>query len=156
MEEHNNNISYSKIYKLLVHGEDDLRGHIAYSVYKQHKTEEITRLTIRYNRPPTSEELDWFMKNAESENQLRFYNERAVSILHNFLDETVTEQIDETRNKIMSEYIDETKLLRPKGFWYGVLQGVVASFIFVAGGILLLFATGGWTRIGQALIELAK
>lgn len=148
---------YSKVYKLLVHGEDDLPGQIAYCIYKQHKIEEITRFTLKNKRQPTNEELNTFMENAESENQLRFYNDRAMLILKKFLDETIADEVEKTRSKLKAKFDAEAKeLLRPKGFMYGVLQSVFASFIFFAGGILLLLATGGWTRIGQALIELAR
>ena len=151
---------YSTVYKLLVHGEDDLVGQIAYAIYKQQKIEKITRFTTQNKRPPTDEELASFMENAESENQLRFYNDRAVSILKDFLEKSLTSEVDEVNSQLKAEYdakIQELlKDLKPKGFMYGVLQGVFASFIFFAAGILLLLATGGWTRIGQALIQLAQ
>ena len=90
-EEH----SYSKVYKLLVNGEDDLVGQIAYAIYKQQKIEKITRFTTQNKRPPSDEELSSFMENAESETQRRFYNERAVSILKEFLEQSLTAEVDE-------------------------------------------------------------
>ena len=152
--------SCSKVYKLLVHRDDDLVGQIAYAIYKQQKIEKITRFTTQNNRPPSDDELTSFMENAESETQLRFYNDRAVSILKDFLEQSLTTEIDEIKAQLKDEY--DTKIneilvsLRPKGFMYGVWQGVFASFIFFAAGILLLLATGGWARIGQALIQLAQ
>ena len=152
--------SYSKVYNLLVQGEDDLVGQLAYAIYKQQKIEKITRFTVQNKRPPSDEELASFMDNAESETQLRFYNDRAVSILKDFLEQSLTAEVDEINNQLKSDYDAKIKELltdlRPKGFMYGVLQGVFASFIFFAAGILLLLATGGWTRIGQALIQLAQ
>ena len=151
---------YSKVYSLLVHGEDDLVGHIAYAVYKQQKIEKITRFTTQNNRPPTDEELASFMENAESGNQLRFYQDRAVSILKDFLEQSLAAKVEEINSQRKAEYdakiSDLLASLRPKGFMYGVWQGVFASFIFFAAGILLLLATGGWARIGQALIQLAQ
>lgn len=158
--ETNKEHSYSGVYRLLVHGEDDLVGQIAYAVYKQHKIEKITRFTTRNKRLPTDEDLASFMENAQSENQLRFYNERAVSILKDFLEQSLSGEVDTITAQTKAEY--DTKLdklltdLRPKGFMYGVLQSVFASFIFFAAGILLLLATGGWARIGQALMQLAQ
>ena len=68
------------------------------------------------------------MENAESENQLRFYNDRAVSILKDFLEKSLTSEIDEVNFQLKAEYdakIQELlKDLKPKGFMYGVLQGV--------------------------------
>lgn len=100
------------------------------------------------------------MENAESENQLRFYNDRAVSILKDFLEQSLLAEVEEINCKYKAEYDakirDLLASLRPKGFMYGVWQGVFASFIFFAAGIFLLLATGGWARIGQALIQLAQ
>ena len=152
--------SYSKVYRLLVHGEDDLAGQIAYAIYKQQKIDTIARFMTKNKRPPTDEELAPFMENAETENQLRFYKERATSIQKDFLERTLTAEIDEINANLKAEYdakIDALLAeLRPKGFMYGVWQGVFASFIFFAAGILLLLATGGWGRIGKALIQLAQ
>ena len=138
---------YSTVYKLLVHGEDDLVGQIAYAIYKQQKIEKITRFTTQNKRPPTDEDLASFMENAESENQLRFYNDRAVSILKDFLEKSLTSEVDEVNSQLKAEYdanIHELlRDLKPKDFMYGVWQGVFASFLFFAGGILLLLATGG-------------
>ena len=72
---------YSTVYKLLVHGEDDLVGQIAYAVYKQQKIEKITRFTTQNKRPLADEELASFMENAESENQLRFYCVSIMTVL---------------------------------------------------------------------------
>lgn len=152
--------SYSRVYKLLVHGEDDLAGQIAYAIYKQQKIEKISRFTTKNKRPPTDEELASFMENAESDTQLRFYNDRAVSILKDFLEQSLAAEVEEMNKQLKAEYDakinDLLASLRPKGFMYGVWQSVFASFIFFAAGILLLFSTGGWARIGQALIQLAK
>ncbi len=152
--------SYSKVYKLLVHGEDDLVGQIAYAIYKQQKIEKITRFMTQNERPPRDDELASFMDNAESEIQLRFYQERALSILKDFLEQSLAAEVDEIVGQIKTEHenkINEILVsLRPKGFMYGVWQGVFASFIFFAAGILLLLATGGWARIGQALMQLAQ
>ena len=139
-----------------MHGEDDLIGQIAYAIYKQHKIDKITRFTTQNKRPPSNEELASFMENAESENQLRFYNDRAVNILKDFLEQSLADKVDEINVQLKVEYdgkIDNLLAdLKPKGFMYGVWQGVFASFIFFAAGILLLLATGGWARIGQALM----
>lgn len=162
VEVNNNSVqhSYSRVYSLLVHGEDDLVGQVAYAIYKQHKIEKIARFSTTKKRLPSDEELSSFMENAESENQLRFYNDRAMNILKDFLEKSLANTVDEIDAQTKAEYdarINELlKELKPKGFMYGVLQGVLASLLFFAGGIFLLLATGGWARIGQALIQLAQ
>ena len=163
LAEMNNNSeqhSYSRVYSLLVNGEDVLVGQIAYAIYKQQKIEKITRFTTQNKRPPADEELSSFMENAESENQQRFYQDRAVSILKDFLEQSLTDEIDSINTQLKAEYDGKIEKLladlRPKGFMYGVWQGVIASFIFFALGILLLLSTGGWARIGQALTQLAQ
>ncbi|MBQ7560766.1 MAG: hypothetical protein IJS99_02870 [Synergistaceae bacterium] len=72
--------SYSRVYKLLVHGEDDLAGQIAYSIYKNHKIDKITRFAAQNKRLPNNEELTSFMDNAESDEQFspRLYSLQGV------------------------------------------------------------------------------
>ena len=131
--------SYSGVYGLLVHGEDDLVEQIAYAIYKQHKIEKITRFTTQNKRPPTDEELASFMENAASENQLHFYNDRAVNILQDFLAKSLTDEVEDITAQAKADYDDEVRKLwadlRLKGFMYGVLQSVVGSFLFVLAGL---------------------
>lgn len=86
--------SFNYIYEKLVKDENDILGHIAYSVYKNQKLATLE-----------------------------------------------------------SEFIRSHKT---RSFMYGVMQGIVASFIFVLAGFVLLMTTGGWARIGKALVEIAK
>lgn len=139
---------YSKVYSLLVHGEDDLAGQIAYALYKQHKIEEIARFTAKNKRPPTDEELESFLAMAESENQLRYYNDRALAILQSFLDHSVTSDIEEVRKQLKAEYnarIDEILAsIQPKGFMsaYGRAYLLHLYFLQPAFFFYLLQAAG--------------
>ena len=157
---------FSQMYQLLVEGEDDILGHIAYSVYKQHKMDKIRRFVDKEGRSPTDEDLASFMENAESENQCRFYKERALSLAREFLNISLSETVNKIEKDLKDRYdASEQELSRDysrrlkdsiHGYWYGVGQSLLASFLFVAGGILFLFATGGWARIGRALVELSN
>lgn len=151
---------YNRVYELLVKDEDDLTGQIAYAIYKQHKTEKVKRFIAANGRPPEKVDLEDFIENAASPNQLRFYRERAVSLVQGFLQRSIAEHVQEIDNRLKENYdqkiADILRRIEPRGFMYGVWQSVFASFIFFAAGILLLLATGGWGRIGKALIELGK
>lgn len=151
---------FNKIYGLLVHGEDDLVGQIAYAIYKQQKVEKIQRFISTNGRTPTKKDLTSFLENAASENQCRFYKDRAVVILQDFLKLSLEENLHEIEDHLKEDYDlqirDILRRTEAKSFMYGVWQSVFASFIFFAAGILLLLATGGWTRIGKALIQLAQ
>ena len=152
--------NYNRIYELLVSGENDLVGQIAYAVYKQQKIDKIKRFIENNGRIPEKSDLSSFTENAASEKQLGFYKEHALSILREFLEYTLDDQVNEIEAQKKADYDKRINDIlnrgTPKGFMYGVWLGVFASFIFFAAGILLLLATGGWARIGKALIQLAQ
>lgn len=116
--------SYSKVYRLLVHSEDDITGQVAYCIYKRHKAEFISDFMTEHKRPPSDKELLPFMHSAESENQLRLYNELATKLSSNFLIRSLAVDVDKINRELKADYdakID--KILhdsKPKDFMYGV------------------------------------
>lgn len=166
-----NNRKFSKMYQMLVDGENDILGHIAYSVYKQQKMDKIERLVEVNKRIVTEEDLASFMNDAESDIQRRFYQDRAVSLAQAFLNRSLSEQVNKIEDQLRRHYDDQVEELRrdyngqlehitrnlpSRGYMYGVGQSLLASFIFVAAGIILLISTGGWTGVAEILAKLAK
>jgi hypothetical protein len=138
------------IYGNLVEDENDMLGHIAYSLYKKQKIEFIKdKERENGGQPPTDQQLKDFQEIAGSTSQLDLYRTKAVDLVQVFLETVLNEDLEDQRRDFLKKY-------STPGFWAGVWQGVVASFIFVALGILLLSGTGGWTRIGNFIMNLAK
>lgn len=153
-------MNINRMYERLVQGEDDIVGHIAYSIYKSHKIKWIKQFYEKNGHAPDTEEMAPFVAIAESEEQCQFYAEHATTIAQNFLHRTLSEYSNENDRLNKEQYelrLEEvTHKIMPRTFMYGVWQSVFASFIFFAAGILLLLATGGWARIGKTLIQLAQ
>lgn len=146
--------SFNYIYEKLVKDENDILGHIAYSVYKNQKLATIAgKKKENGGSDVTDEDLAPFLELSQSESQMSFYKDRATALAQQFLNEGIGEELEMEKRKLESEFIRSHKT---RGFMYGVMQGIVASFIFVLAGFVLLMATGGWARIGKALVEIAK
>lgn len=148
------NKQFNFIYDKLVKGENDILGHIAYSIYKNQKREEIAKIKLKNGgKDVTDDDLVPFVELSQRDSQVRFYKDRATMLAQLFLDEAVAQDLEEARRRQEAEFIRNHK---DHGFMYGVWQGVAASVIFVLAGFAFLMATGGWARIGKALIEIAK
>lgn len=146
--------SFNFIYEKLVKDENDILGHIAYSVYKSQKLAVIADMKkTKAGGDVTDDDLAPFLEMSQSKEQMGFYRDRATVLAQRFLDEGIGEELEMEKRKLESEFI---RSHRTRGFMYGVWQGVFASFIFVTAGFILLMATGGWARIGKALAEIAK
>lgn len=146
--------SFNYIYEKLVKDENDILGHIAYSVYKSQKLTRIAEMKkASGGNDVTDEDMAPFLEMSQSKVRMGFYLDRATTLAQQFLDEGIGEELEMEKKKLESEFIQSH---RTRCFMYGVMQGVVASFIFVLAGFALLMATGGWARIGKALIEIAK
>ncbi|EFC90372.1 conserved hypothetical protein [Dethiosulfovibrio peptidovorans DSM 11002] len=145
---------FNFIYDKLVKDENDILGHIAYSIYKNQKREEIAKIKSKNGGADvTDEDLAPFVDLSQSNSQVGFYKDKATALAQLFLDEVVGQELEEAKRKQEADFIRNHKA---HGFMYGVWQGVAASVIFVLAGFAFLMATGGWARIGKALIEIAK
>lgn len=150
--------TYSYIYSKLVENEDDILGHIAYSIYKSHKIAEIERICLEKKVNYVSDaDLEPFIQMAQSERQIKFYREHADVLANAFLDSTIKESIEMRQQELESEYRGRyEKLLedcKAKPWHYGVVQGVVSSFLFLVIGYILLLATGSWDKLVAPFIR---
>lgn len=144
--------TYSYIYSKLVKNESDILGHIAYSIYKSHKIAEIERLCAEKRVDSVADEdIEPFIKIAQTERQIQFYREHADALANAFLDSILSEALELRRQELESEYKEKyEKLLkscksRP---WYAdVGIGILSSFLFLVIGYLLLVGTGSWDKL---------
>lgn len=135
---------YNFIYKKLVDNESDIIGIVAYSLYKTDKISFIEDFKKKNNgQEPTEEEFRPFHDNACMDSNIERYKMQATNILQGFLDDTlssISKQLENnfinTHKKIIEDVVKEMK---PKGFWYGVKQSIVASAIFLVVMSALLF-----------------
>lgn len=148
------NKQFNFIYDKLVKGEDDVLGHIAYSIYKTHKREQITKMKSKNGGADvTDEDLAPFVELSQSNRQVGFYRNTATELARQFLYEAVGQELEEAKRKQEEDFIRNHK---EHGFVYGVLQGFAASVLFVFVGFIFLIYKGGAAMVGKALIEIAK
>ena len=141
--------TYNFIYSKLVSGENDVLGAIAYSVYKRQKIETIKECERKLGRPPSEEDLQHFKDFSNSPSQIKFYQDQSFSLAQLFIDETFTEEIEQ---EISRRVRQEMAAMKPS-FWYGVLQGLTASFLFVLAVGVLFFFTLSYNQGFEGAVE---
>ena len=91
-----------------------------------------------------SDDLKEFVAISQTDEQLQFYRERATQLANSFLDRSMKEELNADRERLERDFLRDYK---NHGFWYGVWQSIVASFLFLVIGYLLLVATGSWDKL---------
>ncbi len=129
---------YNFIYSKLVEGNNDVVGHIAYSLYKSDKIKFIDGFKKENNREPDETELKTFHSISNQQDSIDRYRLAAANILRDFMNNTLQESIQnierecyENHAQILSKIVEPLRpAKRSTIFWHGVLQGVVGAFIF--------------------------
>lgn len=131
--------SYNYIYKELVEGQNDIVGHIAYSLYKADKIKFIEKFKADHRGiDPTEADLKPFHDASCLEGALERYKLTAMSILQQFLDyslEESTKQIEENcvnnHKQMLTEVVSGLKPMGGgKQFLFGMSQSIVGAFAF--------------------------
>ena len=123
-------VKHSGIYERMVSDEHDFLGQAAYSIYKARKREFIIRKQAELGTARVPEELVNEFVEAQSDYTSSYGNE-----------------IAKEKERIAHEYREKYEKLAESvkpSFWYGVLQGVVSSFLFVLAGYIILKMNGSW------------
>ncbi|MDE6651457.1 MAG: hypothetical protein K2K08_03510, partial [Paramuribaculum sp.] len=129
---------YRFIYTKLERNDAYLVGHIAYAIYKSEKIKYIEQLKAGSTDDVEEDDLKPFHDICSSVDNIAKYRFMASHILRSFLDNTLTESIQnmereciENHSQILSDIIEP---LKPKRkwilFWHGVIQSVAGAFIF--------------------------
>lgn len=131
--------NYNFIYRQLVDDDNDILGIIAYSLYKRQKIEFIENFKKKYGQEPQEADFKSFNEFSSSDLQLNSYINEASALAKTFLDSSLAEEAAVLDKQYSDESTAKIKAAKPS-FWFGVWQGVVASFIFVIlVGILVFF-----------------
>lgn len=138
---------YNFIYKQIVESEDDIIGHIAYSLYKSNKIEFIEQFKEEHEgREPEDADFETFHRTTCLERSVKGYKEMANGILQRFMTVALEEQVNHIEEKSLRAHEkmikDAVEPLKPKkGFWayiFGASQSVVGAIMFA----LILGITG--------------
>lgn len=129
----------------LVKSENDIVGHIAYSLYKKHKAEFISSSSGN----PTGEELIAFKKSCQTEAAIELYRAKAVEILMEFSESMIREHAKEIEDNITQNHISVLKGvvedLKPKEtpkritYFHAIMQSIISAIVIAIGYSILVF-----------------
>ncbi len=119
---------YNEIYSALVKHDDDIRGLIAYSIYKREKHAWIKNFKEKYKMQPTDQEIEKFLVHYD-ERKIHELFAMADGALNNFAGE-YTQKISDNLNE---EYKRQLEILNqhyvPKKWIYRIWDEMLISFI---------------------------
>lgn len=124
---------YNVIYDKLVSAEDDVLGLIAYSIYKKHKIEYITKIKENEHREPTDDEFNSFYAASTTESQLAKYRSQAETMLSEVVGNIAKEELKCYEDEMLRNYKKEIASCLPSNwrtFGISILSGVVSTFLF--------------------------
>jgi len=133
------------IFTKLVDDKNDIRGHIAYAIYKFEKVSHIEQFIKENHREPTAEEKEGFRASCCNPSRLEEYKERANIILNTFSNEVLrgaVNQIESDYIKDMDSHLDSVvrsaQHTLSKQYLHGILQSMIGTFLmaFVVWGIV--------------------
>lgn len=130
--------TYNFIYNKLVEDQNDVVGHIAYSLYKAEKVEFIESFKKDHgNNDPTESDLEPFHRSTCLKGSIERYRLTASNILgatlNNVLEETIQDiekQCRDDHKQMITEVVSPLKSNPWKQFFSGTAQSVVGAFAF--------------------------
>ena len=149
-------IRHSGVYERLVSDDHDFLGQAAYSIYKARKREFIINKQMELGTSKVPEEIVNEFVSAQTEYTLDIYRGQAEDLFREFLNSSYGDEIDREKQRIEREHNEKYEKLADAvkpSFWYGVLQGVVASFLFVLAGYIILKMNGSWDILLNNLLK---
>lgn len=139
---------YNFIYSKLVQHEQDIAGHIAYSIYKAEKVSYIEKFKKENGgKEPTEEDLKPFNDITCTDMRLLQYRKIGDDSLDTFVENVVGEHLEKFEQDCLENHLSLiSKSLEPlkapslkKQYMHGVFQSVVGAFIFMLLMCVLLF-----------------
>ena len=149
-------VKHSGVYERLVADEHDFLGNAAYSIYKTRKREFIIRKQIELGTSSIPEDVVNEFVNDQTDYTLKLYRNQAEDLFREFLNSSYGDEIAEEKQRLSREYMESYRKLADSAkpsFWYGVLQGITASFLFVLAGYIILKMSGSWDIILSNLLK---
>lgn len=127
------------IYERLVESDQDVVGHIAYSLYKADKIAYIEKYkNDNGGQEPTAEKLKEYQDFCQMEPHLEWYRMQAIEVIKGFMDDTMKETLNQLEADFNKNHLKQlasvVEPMKPAGFakqfGYGVLQSILGAFFF--------------------------
>ena len=138
----------SDVYSRIVKDDNDVAGQVAYVTYKKTKMEFIQKMQNELGQMIIPDDVMEEFYASQTDYVLDLYRIHANSILREFLDK----DIEREKQTLEGKYEKLADSVRPS-FLYGVLQGIVASFLFVLAGYIILKMNGSWDILLSNLLR---
>ena len=138
---------YSDVYDRLVKDDGDISGQVAYGIYKKLKREFVRKKQSELGVTIIPNEILEEFYATQTDYTLELYQKHAKRLTREFLDISYEKDMKDEKQRLDSEYSEKYKKLADAvkpSFWYGVLQSVIASFLFVLAGYIILKMNGSW------------
>lgn len=146
---------YNYIFKQLVSNDDDFVGMVAYTLYKRQKIEWIARFVGEQQRPPNDLEIEaGFISFSTMPSQLQSYREQAVQLLDCFLDNALSDKLEEATEQIRdAAIVQAVKKTFGQSVWENIVAGLAASLITLGAGLLAWFSLQGPESLLRQALE---
>ena len=145
-------MAYSDVYDRLVKDDGDTSGLVAYGIYKKAKREFIRKKQAELGVIVLPDDVLEEFYATQTDYMLELYRIHAKKMTREFLDELYDKDIEHEKQNMEAKYEKLADSVRPS-FWYGVLQGVVASFLFVLAVYIILKMNGNWDILLSNLLK---
>lgn len=119
--------------------EQDVVGHIAYSLYKADKIAFIEKYKGENGgQEPTAEKLKEYQDYCRMESHLEWYRMQAIEVMKGFMDDTMKETLNQLEADFNRNHLEQlasvVEPMKPAGFakqfGNGILQSILGAFFF--------------------------
>ena len=105
---------YNWVYRQLVQGPDDVRGALAYVLYKKEKIAYIEQFAVEEKRQPSDDDMKEFHRMTQLPDRLALYRDQADTLLEEFLNEMLADRVlsaqEDFRTSHLSQLIRDSEL----------------------------------------------
>ena len=134
---------HSDVYDRLIKDDKDIKGQVAYVIYKKTKREFIRRMQTQLGTTVIPDDVMEEFYASQTDYTLHLYRNYAGQVTRESLNILYSEDIAKEKQNLADKYEKLSDSVKPS-FWYGVLQSVTASFLFLLAGYVLLKMSGSW------------
>jgi hypothetical protein len=96
------------MYRVLVTDPDDVLGALAYTAYKRHQDEVMTKIEQGTGQPPTQLDYETFFQMTNTPASTDMYLQRAEALINAFMTEILEERADELESQYAATATAET------------------------------------------------
>lgn len=143
---------HSDVYDRLIQDDNDIKGQVAYVIYKKTKRDFIRRMQTQLGTTVIPDDVMEEFYAGQTDYTLHLYRSYASHVTRESLNILYSEDIAKEKQSIAEKYEKLSDSVKPS-FWYGVLQSITASFLFLLAGYVLLKMSGSWDILLNNLLK---